>query len=175
MDVGSEDDELLATIPVKKARKFDEAEMRAAKQELLLTRNFKLEKEYGAAYTGGCFIMLKDGRYGLGLKDAKISLIEIDTARVIGTLGEENEDIITFAVSPNQKILVTTTKNYMVKAYRMPTLPETSEEGVVEAWAPENFQQFRIVGALALELSIDPSSRFVAVGLSDSQVKVYDL
>ena len=61
-------------------------------------------------------------------------MIEIDTARVLGTLGEENEDVITFAVSPNQKILVTTTKNYQVKAYR---LPEQSEESA--AWKPENF------------------------------------
>ena len=88
-------------IPVKKQRKFDDEEMLAAKQELLLTRHFKLEKEYGAAYTGGTFIVLKDGKHGLGLKDAKISLIEIDTARVIGTLGEDNEDIITFTVSSN--------------------------------------------------------------------------
>ena len=43
--------------------------MLAARQETLLTRHFKLEKEYGAAYTGGAFILLKDGKHGLGLKD----------------------------------------------------------------------------------------------------------
>ena len=32
-----------------------------------------------------------------------------------------------------------------------------------------------MVGTLALELTIDPSSRFVAVGTTDSQIKVYDL
>ena len=151
---------------MKKARKFDEAEMLAARQETLLTRHFKLEKEYGAAYTGGAFVLLKDGRYGLGLKDQKISLIEIDTARVLGTLAEENEDVITFAVSPNQKILVTATKNYQVKAYRMPDVPSDSDQ--LTTWKPENFQNFRMVGTLALEVTVDPSSRFVAVGTTDS-------
>ena len=71
----------------------------------------------------------------MGLKEDKINLIEIDTAQVKGTLAEENEDIITFAVSPNQQILVTATKNYMVKAYRLPAISATS----TEPWLPENF------------------------------------
>jgi len=54
-------------MPVRKVRKFDEEEMLQAKQELMLTRHFKLEKEFAAAYTGGTFAMLKDGRFGLGL------------------------------------------------------------------------------------------------------------
>jgi hypothetical protein len=65
----------------------------------LLTRHFKLEKDYTAAFTGGTFVLLKDGRFGLALKDETISLIHIDTGRVIGKLAEENEAIITFAVS----------------------------------------------------------------------------
>lgn len=52
---------------MKKVRKFDEAEMLAARQETLLTRHFKLEKEYGPSYTGGAFVMLKDGKHALGL------------------------------------------------------------------------------------------------------------
>ena len=127
----------------------------------MLTRNFKLEMEFGAAYTGGTFVLLRDGVHGLGLKEDKINFIEIDTAKVKGTLAEENEDIITFAVSANQQILVTATKNYMVKAYRLPTIFD-------ESWHPENFQTFRLISSLGLELTIDPSSRFVAVGTSDS-------
>mmetsp|Transcript_27383 Transcript_27383/g.36612 ORF Transcript_27383/g.36612 Transcript_27383/m.36612 type:complete len:103 (-) Transcript_27383:2596-2904(-) len=102
--------------------------MLAAKQELMLTRNFKLQKDFSAAYTGGTFALLKDGRFGLGLKDETVSLIHIDTGRAMGKLGEENEPIITFSVSPNQQILVTTTKNYTVKAYRMGDLPDPDSE-----------------------------------------------
>lgn len=93
---------------------------------------------------------------------------------MLGTLAEENEDIITFAVSANQKLLVTATKNYMVKAYRMPEPPKGNANDIqlnpdaAEAWKPENVQTFRLVGTLALELAIDPSSRYVAVGTTDS-------
>jgi len=62
----------------------------------------------------------------------------------------------------------------MVKAYRLPTeIPEAGSQQ--EAWKPQNFQAFRLVGPLALELCFDPSSRFVAAGTSDSQIKVWDL
>ena len=36
-------------------------------------------------------------------------------------------------------------------------------------------QQFKSPGQLSLEMCFDPSSRFLAVGTSDSQVKVYDV
>ena len=96
-----DEDDIIDDIPIRKVRKFDQEEMLAAKQELLLTRNFKLEKEYGAAYTGGTIRLLKDGRYALALKDEKINLIHVDSAVVLGTLEEENEAVITFALSAN--------------------------------------------------------------------------
>lgn len=71
-------------------------------------------------------------------------------------------------------MLAVATKNYAVKAYRMPTdIPEFGS--TLEAWKPEQFQSFRLVGTLALELCFDPSSRYIAAGTSDSQLKVWDL
>ena len=103
-EYGGEDegDDIADDLPVRKVRKFDEEEMLAAKQELMLTRNFKLQKDFSAAYTGGAFVLLRDGRFALGLKDETVSLIHVDTGRAMGKLAEENEAIITFAVSPNQ-------------------------------------------------------------------------
>ena len=97
-----EGDDIADDLPVRKVRKFDEEEMLAAKQELMLTRNFKLQKDFSAAYTGGTFLLLRDGRFALGLKDETVSLIHVDSGRAMGKLAEENEAIITFAVSPNQ-------------------------------------------------------------------------
>jgi len=76
--------------------------MLAARQELLLTRHFKLEKDYSAAFTGGTFVLMKDGRFGLALNDENISLVHIDSGRVLSKLAEESEQIITFVVSANQ-------------------------------------------------------------------------
>ena len=80
-------------------------------------------------------MLLKDGKHGLALRDETITLIEVDTAKVLGRLAEENEAVITFALSPNQQILVTATKNYMVKAYRFPSeSPQAYSQK--EAWKP---------------------------------------
>ena len=49
----SGEEDIEEQIPVRKVRKFDEHEMLAAQKETLLTRHFKLEKTFGAAYTGG--------------------------------------------------------------------------------------------------------------------------
>ena len=57
----------------------------------------------------------------------------------------------------------------MVKVYKLPELPEGDEK-----WNVELAQQFKSPGQLSLELSFDPSSRFLAVGTSDSQIKVFD-
>ena len=95
------EEDIADDVPVKKARRFGTEEIMNAKQELMLTRSFQLESEYGAAYTGGTFLLMKDGQYGLALKDEKVNLVHIDTTRVVGTLQEENEAVITFTVSPN--------------------------------------------------------------------------
>ena len=110
---------------------------------------------------------MKDGKHAIGLRDDKITLFAIDSAKVLGTIDEENEHAITFALSPNQQVLAVATKSYAVKAYRLPAeIPEFGSKQ--EAWKPELFQSFRLVGSLALELCFDPSSRYVAAGTSDS-------
>ena len=117
---------------------------------------------------------MKDGKHALALRDEVVTLLEVDTGKVLGSLVEENEQVITFALSPNQQVLVTATKSYMVKTYRMPQeMPAADDQEAT--WKPELFQNFRLVGCLALELCVDPSSRFVAIGTSDSQIKIYDL
>ena len=58
----------------------------------------------------------------------------------------------------------------MVKVYKLPDLEEQDF-----VWSVEILQQFKSPGQLSLELCFDPSSRFLAVGTSDSQIKVYDI
>ena len=62
----------------------------------------------------------------------------------------------------------------MVKAYRMGDLPDPEADQPLQ-WSPQNFHAFRLTGCLGLEIGVDPGSRYVAVGTSDSQIKVYDL
>ena len=48
-------------------------------------------------------------------------------------LDDEEEDILTIALSPNQQLLATSNKNYMIKVYKLPD--QSAEE-----WKPEVMQ-----------------------------------
>jgi len=53
---------------------------------------------------------MKDEEHALALNDLKVTLFNLRTSQVISTLEQENEDISTFALSPNQQILATANK-----------------------------------------------------------------
>ena len=58
-DIGDEED-IALHIPVKKRRKFDNLD---SGPEVMLTKHFKLEQEFCPSYTGGAFIVMKDGKH----------------------------------------------------------------------------------------------------------------
>lgn len=66
-----------------------------------LTKHLKEVKQFGPVYTGGQLQILKGGKYGLALNEHKVTLFLVEGAKVLGTHAQENEDIATFAISPN--------------------------------------------------------------------------
>ena len=171
-EVAESDGDIADDLPVKKPRKFDDEEMRAANQELLLTRHFKLDKEFGPALTTGSLALTKDGRHAIGLRHDKVTIFDVDTAKIVGSIEEENEIAIAYALSPNQQLLAVATKEYTVKVYRIPL---EFDSVAAAGWKPELLHTFRFVGTLALELCFDSASRYLAAGTSDSQLKVWDV
>jgi hypothetical protein len=162
-------------VPLKKTRKFardeliDAGEMAAHKAgdaELVLTRHFALDKEFGPLYTGGQFLISKDAKTGFALKDDKICIFELQTGVKLCTIGEENEDILTFSLSPNQQLLAASNKNFMTRVYQLSG--NSFEE------KPKVIQSFKTGSAMALELAFDPASRFLAMGTSNNVIKVFD-
>ena len=53
---------------------------------------------------------MRDEKHALALNDLKVTLFNLRTSQVVATLEQENEDIATFALSPNQQILATSNK-----------------------------------------------------------------
>ena len=110
-------------------------------------------------------------KYALALNDDKVSLVEIGNNQVIGNLQQQSEDITTFAVSPNQQILATGNKNGLVRIFQLPDLS-------VE---PEAFKRmecskvFKLTNQLVVQMTFDPTSKFLAVGTSDSHIKIFDI
>ena len=133
--------------------------------EASLTKHLKLTKAIPPLYTGGSFAVLRDERTCVALRDAKICIFDSVESRELATLAPENEEIVCFAVSPNQQLIALSNKNYMIRVFAMP------EEG----WQFEQVKQFKTTGQMVLELAFDPSSRFLAAGTADSGVKVFDV
>lgn len=140
---------------------------------MLLTRFFKQEKNFGPTYTGGTFVISKDGDHAYAINDNKVTVMCLESGKVLGQIEEENEDILTIAVAPNQQLIATSNKTSLIRIYQVPQQGFDSEN--VDLWKPKCVQIFRSQASLALELVFDPSSRFIAAGTSDSQIRVYDV
>ena len=59
-------------------------------------------KQFAPMYTGGKLVVLKDEVHALAMNDLRVSLFNLRSSRVLGIHAQENEDISTFALSPNQ-------------------------------------------------------------------------
>ena len=106
------------------------------------------------------------------MNGSAITLFKVDSLEIVGRIEQENEEVITFAISPNQQWLAATNKNYSVKVYRVPTeLPESLDKWIM----PECVHTLRIPNQLGVEICFDPMSRFLAVGTADSHIKVFDI
>lgn len=71
-------------------------------EDFKLTKHFKLLKDFPPLYTGGSFAVLKNERHCFSLKESKICVFDLHTQTLLTTLSQENEEVLCFAISPNQ-------------------------------------------------------------------------
>ena len=95
-------------------------------------------KEFPPCYTGGTFIVMRDEKHALALNDLKVTLFNLRTSQALSTLKQENEDISTFALSPNQHYFATSNKNFLIRLFYMPDISsdgfDPSEFGKMECF-----------------------------------------
>jgi U3 small nucleolar RNA-associated protein 13 len=127
-----------------------------------------MTKEFPPLYTGGKFALSKDFKNAFALNNGKVSIFEFQTGGLSYTLDEDNEEAINFSVSPNEKYIATTNKNFLTRVYQLDLLLESEARKQVVA-------SFKTPNQMCLELCFDPTSRFLALGTSDSHVKVFDV
>lgn len=108
----SDDDSFLKSLPVRKQRKLPAAD------KAVLTRHFKIASQVKPVNTGGKVVFSKDGVSAWGLNDFKVCHFSLAGAE-IQTIFEENEEVLTFALSPNEQLLATTNKTYMTRVYQV--------------------------------------------------------
>jgi hypothetical protein len=97
---------------------LDEEEL--ATEQVRLTKHVSVMRELPPLYTGGSFALLKNDRFCLALRDSKICLFELATSRLLSVISQENEEILCFAVSPNQHLLALSNKNYLIRVFALP-------------------------------------------------------
>ena len=78
-----------------------------------------MTKEFPPLYTGGKFAISKDFKSSFALNNGKITIFDFETASLTYTLEEDNEEVINFAVSPNEKYIATTNKNFLTRVYQL--------------------------------------------------------
>ena len=141
-------------------------------ENLRLTKYLKEQKEFKPSFTGGKFQILKGGNLALCLNDHTISVLEIFTNQVLASHSQLNEDISTFSLSPNQQVLATANRNNLVRVYQMPF---SDGEFDLEAFGKmECLNAMKTQNQLVVEMEFDPTSKFLAVGTSDSAIKIFD-
>lgn len=105
------EDSLMMVAPKMRKRKLVEPE------QVQLTKHFSLEKEFPPLHTGGKMQVLQDKVFAMN--DNRVSIFELQSGSLLTTLFEEEEEILTFAVSPNLKYIATSNKTYMVRVYSL--------------------------------------------------------
>lgn len=89
----------------------------------------------------------------------------MSTGKVIGTIGKEDDDsIIRFSLSPNNKWIVVCYRNGLIKQLDV----STPSYDVVRSWKSVH------VGSIST-LSFDSSAVYLATGGTDSTIKIWDL
>jgi len=87
--------------PEDKRKKLIEKDESFEPKEVRLTKHLREIRQFPPMHTGGAFHILKDERHALAMNDLKICLLDIQDHKLLATLEQENEDIATFAISPN--------------------------------------------------------------------------
>lgn len=93
----------------------------------MINFRFEVEKEFGAFYTGGKVAWSKDAGKLYCQNASKINIVDIETVSIVGTIGsqiddEELEDqIYTFALSPENDFIVTAHKSALLKLWSTDT------------------------------------------------------
>lgn len=119
-EFSQEEDEFAEDLPVMKTRTLAPE----LASQVMLTKHFKLQKDFVPVFTGGAFNFISDKKHAFSLNDGKITLFDTDSGDVIGTLALENEEVLTFALSLNSQLLAVSNKTRLLRVYKLPNFED---------------------------------------------------
>ena len=81
----------------------------------------------------------------------------------------EEEDICTFTVSANERLFAYSNKSYLTRVMRIEGNDEDQKLTLTQV------ATFKVQKYFALELAFDPTNKLLALGMTDSSIKVYSI
>ncbi|XP_028405987.1 transducin beta-like protein 3 [Dendronephthya gigantea] len=127
-----------------------------------LKSNFNVLSKHEAFYTGGKIQFSATQDVVFCSCGEKIKIINVESGKVSQTISEESDEISCFAVSPDDEILITCSKNLLLKQW------DWKNERCTRSWKAVN------KGPLSC-MKFDATSTLLAAGSSDSTIKIWDV
>lgn len=127
-----------------------------------LKSNFKVVTKHEAFYTGGKIQFSASQEVVFCSCGEKIQILNVESGKVTQTISQESDDISCFAVSPDDEILISSSKNLLLKQW------DWKNEKCTRSWKAVN------KGPISC-MKFDSTSTLLATGSSDSTVKIWDV
>ncbi|XP_038675846.1 transducin beta-like protein 3 [Scyliorhinus canicula] len=125
--------------------------------------NYAVSSKIEPFYKGGKVQINKDGTYMFCTCGTKVNIIDIGTGKVTKSIEqEEQEDITCFSVSPDDEILVTSSRALLLKQW------DWKENTCTRTWKA-------IHTSPVASMAFDSTSTLLATGGCDSTIKIWDV
>ncbi|XP_063286536.1 transducin beta-like protein 3 [Pelobates fuscus] len=125
--------------------------------------NYAVTRKIDAFYKGGKIQVNKDGTYLFCICGNKLNILDIATGAVSYTIEQDDqEDITSFALSPDDEILVTGSRALLLKQW------EWKDGKCSRTWKA-------IHTAPVASMTFDSTSTLLATGGCDSTIKIWDV
>ncbi|XP_075686680.1 transducin beta-like protein 3 [Rhinoderma darwinii] len=125
--------------------------------------NYAVEKKIDPFYKGGKVQINKDGTHLICICGNKLNILEIATGAITRTIEQDDQEVITcFVLSPDDEILVTSSRALLLKQWQW-------QEGTcTRTWKA-------IHTAPVSSMTFDSTSTLLATGGCDSTIKIWDV
>ncbi|XP_036408735.1 transducin beta-like protein 3 [Megalops cyprinoides] len=134
-----------------------------ANNTLQFKTNYAVSSKIEPFYKGGKVQISKEEKYIFCTCDTRVNILEITTGRVIRSIEQDDqEDITSFALSPDDEVLVTASRALVLKQW------DWKEGHCVRSWRA-------IHNTPVASMTFDPSSTLLATGGCDGTIKLWDV
>ncbi|XP_054246864.1 transducin beta-like protein 3 [Indicator indicator] len=134
----------------------------AAASPVRFKSNYAVSRRIEPFYKGGRVQLNRDGKFMFCPCGTKLNVIDVETGALHSLQQDEDEDITSFVLSPDDELLVTGSRALLLKQWSW------QEERCVRTWRA-------VHTAPVASMAFDSTSTLLATGGCDSTIKIWDM